>query len=82
MAPRRRASHVNGPEVLVDATAMRGLRQLDAIVRDGRTQFVFTDEHVLQEPVRDIEIVPISIAPIEVATFSEEPGGNSEGDRP
>jgi len=81
MAPRRRAPRAGGAEVVVDDTAMRGLRQLDAIVREGRTRFVFADEHVvLAEPVRDIVITPIAVAPIEVAT-NAEPVGSSEGDQ-
>lgn len=81
MAPRRRAPRAGAAEVVVDDTAMRGLRQLDAIVREGRTRFVFADEHVvLAEPVRDIVVTPIAVAPIEVAT-NAEPVGSSEGDQ-
>jgi hypothetical protein len=81
MAPRRRAPRAGAPEVVADDTAMRGLRQLDAIVREGRTGFVFADEHVvLPEPVRDIVITPIAVAPIEIAT-NAEPVGSSEGDQ-
>jgi hypothetical protein len=78
IAPLRRAPLASGPEVLVDVTAVRGLRQLDAIVREGRTQFVFADESVPQDPVKDIVVTPIAIAPIEIATNTEL--GSSGGD--
>ena len=69
-------------EVMVSASEARGLRQLAAIVREGRMQFVFPDERVsaaAQERGRDIVIAPIVVAAIEV-TKKAEPVGNSEGD--
>ena len=80
-APRRRTPRAKGPEVIADATAARGLRQLDAIVREGRTSFIFADDRVVQEPPSDIVITPIAIAPIDVASVSEQVG-DSEGDQP
>jgi len=80
-APRQRARRVRVPEVIADATAARGLRQLDAIVSEGRTSFIFADERVVQEPPSDIVITPIAIPPIEVASVSEQVG-DSEGDQP
>jgi hypothetical protein len=81
MPPRRRAPRADAPEVVVDNTAVRGLRQLDAIVRDGRTRFVFAEDQVVRpEPVTDIIITPIAVAPIEVA-MNVEPVGSSEGDQ-
>jgi hypothetical protein len=75
-SPRRQ------PEVLMAPNEVRGFRQLAALVREGRTHFVFGNEEapaVLSEPATDIVIAPIAIAPIEVATNSE-PVANSEGD--
>ena len=69
------------PEVLVAPSEIRGLRQLDALVREGRTQFIFMDEDVLQRPVKDIIIEPITIAPIEIAALSVA-DEHSEGDEP
>jgi hypothetical protein len=80
-ALRQRALRVRAPEVIADATAARGLRQLGAILREGRTSFIFADERVVQEPPGDIVITPITIAPIEVASVSEQVG-DSEGDQP
>jgi len=77
-----RTPRAHEPEVLVAPGDLRGLRQLEAIVREGGAQFVFPDEHVseiAQEPVKDIAIAPIAIAPIDVATNSE-PVGNAEGE--
>jgi hypothetical protein len=59
------------PEVLVAPNELRGLRQLATLVREGRMQFVFSDEassNRSAEPVGDIVITPLAIAPIEVAT--------------
>jgi hypothetical protein len=70
-------------EVLVADSEVRGLRQLAAIVAEGRVHFVFANEPVLDasmEPVRDIVVAPIAIAPIEAATNAES-GGQSEGDQ-
>lgn len=78
VAPRR-SPRANGPEVLVDASARRGLRQLDALVREGRTRFVFDEETVPQEPITAIVVTPIVIEPIAVASVSEQVG-DSEGD--
>jgi len=72
-SPRR----ANGPEALMDVSANRGIRQLDALVREGRTQLVFDDE---PEPDRDIVVAPIVVEPITVTTLSE-PAGDAEGDR-
>jgi hypothetical protein len=60
----------------------RGLRQFEALVRDGRTHFVFSDDVLAgsPEPVRDIVIAPIAIAPLEAAAISEF-AGNSGGDQ-
>jgi hypothetical protein len=80
-APRQRALRVRVPEVIADATAARGLRQLDAIVREGRTSFIFADERVVQEPPSSIVITPVAIPPIEVASVSAQVG-DSEGDQP
>jgi hypothetical protein len=77
---RRAAPRATSPEVLIDASAGRGLRQLDALVREGRTRFVFADESVVQQPVRDIVVAPIVVEPIAVTTLSE-PAGDVEGDR-
>jgi hypothetical protein len=68
-------------EVLVAPSEARGLRQLAAIVDDGRTRFVLFDEqaaNVEREPAREIVIAPIAIAPIEVA--AESFSVNSVGD--
>jgi hypothetical protein len=70
-------------EVLVAASEVRGLRQLAAIVRQGRTQFVFPDKDtpaVSPEPVQDIVVAPITVTPLETAAVSES-AGNSEGDQ-
>lgn len=84
-APRPRAAAVaanraplraNGPEALIDASAGRGIRQLDALVREGRTQLVFDDE----PEGKDIVVAPIVVEPITVTTLSE-PAGDTEGDR-
>jgi hypothetical protein len=75
--PRRREA-----EVLVAPSEVRGLRQLAAIVRQGRTQLMFPDEDtraVSPDPVKDIVITPIAIAPLETAAVSEF-AGNLEGD--
>jgi len=66
-------------EVLVAASEVRGLRQLNALVREGRTRFVFDEETVPQEPVTAIVVTPIVIEPIAVASVSEQ-AGDSEGD--
>jgi hypothetical protein len=74
-------SSVSEPEVLVAPREARGLRQLEALVRDGRTHFVFSDDGVLAvspAPVTDIVIAPIAIAPLETAAVSES--GNAGGD--
>jgi hypothetical protein len=78
----RPAPRVREPEVLMAPGERRGLRQLEALVREGRAHFVFADEHgrtLSPEPVRDIVIAPIAIAPIEAAAVSES-AGNSGGD--
>jgi hypothetical protein len=70
------------PQVLVAPSEVRGLRQLAALVREGRTQFVFPDERAsdaAEEPVRDIVIAPIAIAPIGIAANSGF-SVNAEGD--
>jgi hypothetical protein len=80
-AVSRRKPRVREPEVLVSPSDVRGLRQLAAIVREGRTQFVFADEQapdVVQEPVRDIVIAPIAIASLEPAAGLESV--DSQGD--
>jgi hypothetical protein len=77
-----RSSPTGEPEVLVAPRDARGLRQLEALVREGRTHFVFSDEDVpavSPAPVRDIVIAPIAIAPLEAAALSES-AGNSGGD--
>ena len=79
VAVRRRLPRENRPEVLIDASARRGLRQLNALVREGRTRFVFDEETVPQEPVTAIIVTPIVIEPIAVASVSEQ-AGDSEGD--
>jgi hypothetical protein len=78
----RRPSRGPEREVLVAASEVRGLRQLAAIVREGRIQFVFPDENLAggaQEPVEDITIAPLAIAPIEIAA-SADLGLTAEGD--
>ena len=74
--PRRQRTPA---EVLVAASEVRGLRQLNALVREGRTRFVFDEETVPQEPVTAIVVTPIVIEPIAVASVSEQ-AGDSEGD--
>lgn len=78
----RRPSRGPEREVLVAPREARGLRQLEALVRDGRTHFVFSDDVLAgsPEPVRDIVIAPIAIAPLEAAAISEF-AGNSGGDQ-
>jgi len=69
-------------EVLVAPREARGLRQLEALVRDGRTRFVFSDEDVptaSPEPVTSIVIAPIAVAPLDAAVVLES-NGNLEGD--
>jgi hypothetical protein len=66
------------PEALMDASAGRGIRQLNALVREGRTQLVFDDE---PERGRDIVVAPIVVEEITVTTLSE-PAGDAEGDLP
>jgi len=77
LVANRRPRRANGPEALMDVSANRGIRQLDALVREGRTQLVFDDE---PEPDRDIVVAPIVVEPITVTTLSE-PAGDAEGDR-
>jgi hypothetical protein len=75
-------SSAGEPEVLVAPREARGLRQLEALVRDGRTRFVFSDEDVpttSPEPVTSIVIAPIAVAPLETAVVLES-NGNLEGD--
>ena len=77
--PMRRSSpRASNPEVLIDASAKRGLLQLDALVRAGRAQLIFDSEP--REPIRDVVITPIEIVPIEIATVSEL-AGDVEGDQ-
>jgi hypothetical protein len=78
----RRRRQRAAAEVLVAASEVRGLRQLAAIVRQGRTQFVFQDKDtpaVSPEPVQDIVVAPITVTPLETAAVSES-AENSEGD--
>ena len=75
----RRRRQRTPAEVLVAASEVRGLRQLNALVREGRTRFVFDEETVPQEPVTAIVVAPIVIEPIAVASVSEQ-AGDSEGD--
>ena len=77
--PNRRRLQSSSAEVLVAASEVRGLRQLDALVREGRTRFVFDEETDPQEPVTAIVVTPIVIEPIAVASVSEQ-AGDSEGD--
>jgi len=80
---RPRTPRVNGVEVLVAADEVRALRQLAAIVQQNRARFVFAAEGesvVVQEPVLDLVVAPIAVAPIEVAATNSEPAVNSEGD--
>jgi len=76
LVANRRPRRANGPEALMDVSAHRGIRQLDALVREGRTQLVFDDE---PEPGRAIVVAPIVVDPIAVTTLSE-PAGDAEGD--
>jgi hypothetical protein len=78
----RRPRQRRPAEVLVAASEVRGLRQLAALVRGGRTEFIFPDERVSDaeaEPVRDIVIAPVAVAPIEIATTANV-GMTAEGD--
>lgn len=82
-AVRRRAPRVNDVQVLVAPDEVRAFRQLAAIVQRGRAQFVFADEHesvAVQEPIWDIVVAPIAVAPLEVAT-NQEPAVDAEGDQ-
>ena len=75
--PRR-----NEPEVLVAPSDVRGFRQLTALVRQGRTRLVFPNEELSAaspEPVTDILIAPIAIAPLDIAASSDS-SWHSEGD--
>jgi hypothetical protein len=81
LAVRQPAPPTNRAEVLIDVSARRGLRQLSALVRDGRARFVFDDETVPQPPIGDIVVAPIVIEPVTVTTLSES-AGEVEGDRP
>ena len=75
-------SSAGEPEVLVAPREARGLRQLEALVRDGRTRFVFSDEDVptaSPEAVTSIVIAPIAVAPLEADVVLES-NGNLEGD--
>jgi hypothetical protein len=76
----RRKPRVHEPEVLVAPGEIRGLGQLEAIVNQGRMQFVFSDASSLErESAKDIAIAPIAIAPTEIAATSEF-SVNAEGD--
>jgi hypothetical protein len=71
-------------KVLVAASEVRGLRQLTAIVREGRLQFAFSNEPALDtaiEPARDMVVAPLAIAPIEIPTISDV-GEIALGDNP
>jgi hypothetical protein len=68
---------VRAPEVLIAPSEARGFRQLQALVEEGRTAFVFLSEDASDpapEPVRDIVIAPIVIAPLETAAIAESVG--------
>jgi hypothetical protein len=79
-AVSRRKPRVREPQVLVAPAEIRGLGQLEAIVNQGRMQFVFSDARTLErEPAKDIVIAPIAIGPTEVAATSEF-SVNAEGD--
>jgi hypothetical protein len=76
-----RPSRRREPEVVVAPGELRGLRQLAVLVREGRTQFVFPDDAsaASREPVQDIVIAPIAIAPLDIAANADS-GWHSEGD--
>jgi hypothetical protein len=83
-ASNRRRRQRTESEVLVAASEVHGFHQLAAIVREGHIQFVFQNEPVLDtaiEPVRDIVVAPLAIAPIEspaIADFGETAEGDNQ----